>query len=340
LFVRPTQRVLGELEQRFAELRAGSEKLQEPTRIDLASEKPEIIRHPGAPTLILGLDRALLIPAQREELALILAQKGGQAIVVLSDVEPVHFLSGRSDPGKNGNHQAMLEWARALAPYQKIRTPEDPAWLESIVFSRIARRALIVWQGQPGKREKVHSVHFGLIQRECSASDELQRIGESLFDSNIEGARPEEVIDLVKDAANAHFQTLWARCSDEEKLVLVHLAHEGVVNPKQFDVLSRLRRRHLVRSAPRFEIMSKSFRRFVLEQDAIDDLSGKEKPFDASLYSRVQGPVVGIAAVAIGLLVFTQEAAATMAIGAAGSIAGAMALLRRILDAMGKSASE
>jgi len=295
-----------------------------PGLLDLEGKKPGQVAHPtpGNPLVLLGLEAVLTNIELHTEVLGLLRSAERDGVVVVSAVEPVRFLASRADNGVQAEEyrSALADWADVFSRYEKVRQKLDEDWL-------------------PKPAEIARQNHFALIERECRATEQLQEIGKTIFGNpKIDKLSAPEIIELVHDAAYAHYETIWARCSVDERLLLVQLAHEGVVNPRQFDVLARLRRHHLVLAEPRFMIMNQSFRRFVLEKDLLDNVASYEPAFARSLYASVQGPLVGVAAVAVGLLVFTQQAAVEVAIGAAGTAAGAMALIRQIVEKMDKSA--
>ncbi len=59
-----------------------------------------------------------------------------------------------------------------------------------------------------------------------------------------------EALEAIVSVADPYYQSLWDHCSSDEKLVLVQLEQEGVVNPKQIAAVRSLLRRGLVRMDP------------------------------------------------------------------------------------------
>ena len=72
------------------------------------------------------------------------------------------------------------------------------------------------------------------------------------------------LIDEISERAETYYAGLWASCHDEEKLLLYHLAHHGLVNAQNRRVLRRLIARGLVHRDPNLRLFSETFRRYVV----------------------------------------------------------------------------
>jgi hypothetical protein len=103
------------------------------------------------------------------------------------------------------------------------------------------------------------------IRREC-ASDVwfaeqgvFEELREQLRNEDQEGA-----LLAIRRRADAHYRELWQACSTLEKLLLLQLAEEDVVNLHSDDVIAELVRKGLVLNDPHPRLMNESFRRFVL----------------------------------------------------------------------------
>ena len=75
---------------------------------------------------------------------------------------------------------------------------------------------------------------------------------------------PETIVSEVREQAGAYYSLLWANLSNDEKLVLAQLAHEGLINPKSRVVVAQLMRKGLIVRDPAFRLMNRSFTRFVI----------------------------------------------------------------------------
>jgi hypothetical protein len=104
------------------------------------------------------------------------------------------------------------------------------------------------------------------FDRECRLSSQVSAIGIDLVDGLPAGApiTPETLLDELQERANPYYQRLWTGCTRQEKLALVQLGEEGVLNPKSRETGERLARKRLVVSDPLPRIASETFRRFVV----------------------------------------------------------------------------
>jgi hypothetical protein len=208
----------------------------------------------------------------------------------------------------------IQEWASALSAYRKQLFP------------------LKQWDGPDA------GIHSRLIWEECRWTPELRAIGAVVARAATDDLLAEQVREGIYDAAEAHYNTLWARCSVVERVLLVQLAEEGFVNPRAFQTLARLRRRRIVDSSPQFKIMNQTFRRFVIEAGTRDPAVSELEARAGQPIRQLSVPLIGLAAVATGLLAFSENATLTTALSMAGGAAGATGILRQLIDQLAKSA--
>jgi hypothetical protein len=81
----------------------------------------------------------------------------------------------------------------------------------------------------------------------------------------------QDLARVITDRAQAVYELLWTSCTRNEKLVLIQLAQEGVVNPKCYDVVARLVAKGLVTPVPGLTVFNYTFRRFLrgIERDRV-----------------------------------------------------------------------
>jgi hypothetical protein len=275
--------------------------------------EPPPLAGEAQPLVLLGLEARLPDPLWRARLLAYLACPPLPEVFVVTDINPLHWV--RIAAAGEVKDDEVAAWAAVLGRYQKARFALPKT----------------VWEANG-----VPSAHLRLVDEECRWSAELREIGQTLLrHPALPGMRREQVLDYLLDAASAHYRLLWSRCTEEEKLVLVQLAEEGVVSPRHHDVLRRLRRCRLVRTDPQFRIFNRSFRSFVLEAETRERIAQWESLPGGSGFERVRLPVFGLVAIAVGLLLFTQEAAFSQLLGVAGASVGALGLLRRVFDGVG-----
>ena len=86
-----------------------------------------------------------------------------------------------------------------------------------------------------------------------------------------------ELYDELARRAGAHYRRLWQTCSKPEKLLLIQLAEEGMVNPGDRASLRELMRKGLIVCEPFPRLMNESFRSFVRLQEPGFDLKAVEQ---------------------------------------------------------------
>ena len=79
----------------------------------------------------------------------------------------------------------------------------------------------------------------------------------------IGGPSLDELSRTFMARAEAVYQLLWTSCTRSEKLVLIQLAQEGMVNPKCYEVVARLISKGLVVTTPGLSVFNFTFRRFL-----------------------------------------------------------------------------
>ena len=73
----------------------------------------------------------------------------------------------------------------------------------------------------------------------------------------------EELRHAIRVRAESAYQLLWASCTRSEKLVLIQLAQERLVNPKSRDTLDELIAKGLILPGPAPAIFNLTFRDFL-----------------------------------------------------------------------------
>ena len=86
-----------------------------------------------------------------------------------------------------------------------------------------------------------------------------------------------EVLDHINELIEPYYSDQWETCSDEEKLVLVQLAQEGVANPKQVTAVRSLINRGLLFKDPALRLMNQSFALFASSAYEPSEVKEKEQ---------------------------------------------------------------
>jgi hypothetical protein len=178
--------------------------------------------------------------------------------------------------------------------------PEKWAGGESAEQDRRAR-------SQPAGSTPAHQ----LLAEECRGDRNLAEIWKGLaraFElAGQEGNAPtrREVLDLLGEKAEPYYDEIWVSCRSSERVVLGHLAQDGLVNAKDWRVLRRLLARGLVRRDPQFRVLNETFRRYLVRHaEAAETELGADF---RSVWDNVKGPLVAVVATAIIVLLVTQQ---------------------------------
>ena len=134
----------------------------------------------------------------------------------------------------------------------------------------------------------------------------------------------DELLDQIGRRAGAHYRRLWVGCTGQEKLLLSHIAQDGLVNAKASSVVRRLTTKGLIRACPDFRLMNRSFERFILSGEQHLERVVCESKRQASTWDRFQWPFA--AALAGGCLFFvvTQKELFDSTIASLGALATAI----------------
>jgi hypothetical protein len=131
------------------------------------------------------------------------------------------------------------------------------------------------------------------------------------------------------DRLDNYHRGIWESCSDAQKLVLQHLAHEGLINEKNRRTVRLLLARGLIRKDPHFRFASETFRRFVLwrvpaaEAAAIEQRTG-------SAWDTVRLPFLLTLLTVSVFFFFTQRELFTTSVAVITALAGGIPALVRV----------
>jgi hypothetical protein len=213
----------------------------------------------------------------------------GVAVDVVSEVDVLGYFSRRIqsvwDPADDSyvSPREMERWAQVLARLDKQRADLPPAPLPP----------------RPG--------NTALLYDECRWTTRLRGIRAAIAaDPRWTALSPESLLQHIGDLADAHYRTVWYLLTDEERLVLYHLAVRGFVNPKNQDLARRLMRRGLIRRAPALRVMNESFGRFVQRVEDRATIRAWERAAGASSWTWVRNGVLAMVVIVAVLLFVTR----------------------------------
>lgn len=319
LMLRPTRACLQRL------------KLRTTQNIDLRHATPStalVTPQAGQTLLVEHVEAALEDETLRGLLLSLVSRPTPGCLILCSEIDPLYYFSQRvrevaasrahaTDEAKSATKAMRGEleaqraaWAAALSEFQKARVhpPQFPKLDESL--PRPIR---------------------ALLYSECRHSEPLIEIAQRLAGSpDLAEHREDEIVGFVLDAAEPYYRSIWELCSDDERLLLVQLAEEGVINPKRFDVFRQLHHRGLVVVEPRFDLMNRSFRDFVRSIESPERVLEWEQTPAALGWRRFSTPLYTLAAVVVAILLYTQQDLFSQMLAIATGAAGALNSLRSL----------
>ena len=293
----------------------------------LASDEPQ-----GEAILVIQhVEHRLAEPAWRSALLKLIMGGGQRSIVLVCDIDPFHYLAQRlreqADPTASGDPQ---ETAAPVAERDRAQA-EVAAWASVLRdFEKVRYDLAPISLNGTEEPTSVQEIGYKLII-ECRYSDTLRRIAADLIQRK-ELARYDwhEIVRLILDAAEPYYRSIWDLCSRDEKLVLIQLAEEGLVNPKRIELVRRLARRRLVHIDPRFRLINDSFRMFIRSAEPPERVAEWESVATTHAWRRVGVPLYTLGAVVIAILLYTEQSLFTSVLAIATGTVGALGSLRSL----------
>ncbi len=341
LLLRPPEGVLGDLQKRpDCEVRDLSDPAvpdQEAASAGSGKEKEEQV------VVLLHFDHGLREAEQAKKRlqlleTLVLARR--RRVVLVSEIDPLYYLAPRELPPKPDPalDEEFARWSRVLAGFRKVRYVAGGGTLpEATATSEGAPRGApaeggndlqgIAPPGSPLSKSR------RALDCECGDDPSLARLAADLRDHpGLAALGGRQVVELVRDRAEAYYHTLWGSCSTREKLVLIDLAKDGFVNPKSWEVVRRLHHRRLIASLSPLRVKNRSCRAFVLSVERPETVARREKEQGPSAWSRAQGPLALAAVAAAAFFLYTQRDSGNTAIGVVTSLPAAIPALLRLFS--------
>jgi hypothetical protein len=281
-------------------------------------------------------------------------------VIVLSHVVPAWYLLDRT-PAPVAEDKALDpdKAAKRLEAVQKERKEVQERWrrlLRRFVFWVCRNRAeagrlevnlrLIQAEGALPDGSRSHRRLERLLavaREECGDSEPLQSLAGELVRAHLQDLSQDLFIDDLRERAEPYYRTLWAMCTEAEKVTLVQLAEGALVNAKNAGALKMLMKRGLVRRDPSFQIMNESFRRFVARDVCLHEVRDLEKKADASAWGRMRAPFAMVLLGVAAFIFITQRQVFDISTAFFSALATSLPVLFRVLGAVtpgqGKAAS-
>jgi len=139
----------------------------------------------------------------------------------------------------------------------------------------------------------------------------------------------------VGERAEQYYADIWSKCTGDEKLVLGHLADEGLVNYKTKKTLRRLMARGLVRREPQFVLMNETFRQFVLSAAAKQEVSTLEERSTTSAWDSIRWPFMGLLVASLAFMFVTQHELFNTTMGVITAVVAAVPAIVQMANLFG-----
>ena len=314
ILLRPSQMRLKRLESAAAVL--------DLRRID----KPDYFPRPGADATLLveHIESKLDQPNWRAALLAMLTDAAAGRVILTSEIDPLYFLTERV--------REQRECLGAVPADDKDKRTEALRRLDELcaelsawaVAMRLTRKLREVGTPAFGSRpERLPEDIYRKLTRECSPAEPLAEIGQRLLARvDLHEFSWDEIVELILDAAEPYYRSLWELCSSEERLVLIQLAQAGLANPRRVEVIRRLSRRDLLKVEPRFRLMNESFERFVCRAEPQERIAAWERTDSRAAWSRLGTPLYALGAMVVAVLLFAEQGAVAQVLAiATGSVA-------------------
>ena len=207
-------------------------------------------------------------------------------------------------------------------------------------WQRIMKALVIVERRRPeassaAPRERRSPVVRFLFQERKSHPD-VRRVCDDLLQSDaVTSGRLSQAQasdELVERAAQC-YRGLWMSCSEDEKVVLGHVARHGLANSSARNIVRQLLGRGILHADPALRPMNETFRHFILTRECTKQVEALENEDGPSAWDRLRIPL-GVAVVGAGVFLFATQKELYNAIF--GLVTAAAASVPALIQTVGK----
>ncbi len=263
-----------------------------------------------------------------------------RTVMVVSAVPPNVFLgsgiSTSSAAPASASPDSGPRWSSLLAEFSliPIDSPGDAAPLVPEV-----RRAL-GWQAS-GVGELLWQVNALRFSRSARFLDEesqdpfVKRVWTQILPYAWQADRraPLDLSQLLVEVGERlenYYRGLWSSCTDSERVVLAHVATDGLVNEKDSRIVRALMARGLVRRQPYFRVMNETFRRFVLSIESTQQMVALEGR--VSSWDTMRWPFLIMLGALTAVFFTTQHELFNQTVGIVSAVAAGLPALVKVLS--------
>ena len=282
-------------------------------------------------------------PFNDRKLALLEALVRERTVVVLSTVSPTPLAERPDVDAREGGEAAGSQdaspgreerWRALLDKFTLVDQELVPGVKDSEATVTVASLRKLWRQLRRGATAAAGDrLTSALLRRECGEQPFLLQIGCEL-DLLAPRLDRQRLLEEFYDRAEGYYQSLWMKCSRDEKVVLGHLAEDGLVNEKNRRLVRRLMARGLIRRRPVFQLMNETFRRFVLSPACRSEVQQLE-PTDPSPWDRIRLPFFAVFAAGGVFFLGTQKELLEGAMPVVAAFTAGLPVLVKVADLFG-----
>jgi len=180
-------------------------------------------------------------------------------------------------------------------------------------WGRIMKAMVIVERRQPNEalpsRRKQRSSAVTFLLSERDSHPNVRRVCDDLLQSDaVERGRLSraQAFDELVERTLQFYRSVWTSCSEDEKVVLGHVAKHGLANASARSVVRQLLGRGLLRADPALRPMNETFRHFILTRECAKHVEALESADGPSAWDRLRIPL-GVTVVGVGLFLFATQ---------------------------------
>lgn len=254
-----------------------------------------------------------------QQLAKQVPPDGTRYLFILAEIEPldrIALLRARKADSPDAKHDDW-KWARLLedfsllviVPPGVIANPSAAEKELSVLDTRFARSLCKQLNGQLGAERGPAPSQADVTDR----ADASERIAEADGADEPDGAdeadeadEADGLVDYIAEQMGDYYHRLWIASSNEERVLLYHIAWRRHLKLEDGPALRSLLVRGLVVRTPEYRLMNKSFARYVRRIERPGDIQQRAARTDNgtdSIWPLVRLPIIGLAA---ALLIMVQ----------------------------------
>jgi hypothetical protein len=295
--------------------------------------------------LVVGFEHRIFDPAfNARKLALLenLMESRERSVIVLSQVSPTRLFSSEpveASPAVTDGPPGVYErWRAVLRSFTLIEEdlrsrPAVSGASASSFWSELAR-PFLRWGKVIGATSESFIIKSPVLREESGKDPFLLKIAHGV-DLGRHGMGREQLLEEFGERAEGYYSAVWESCSRDEKVVLQHLAQEGLVHEKNRRVVRRLMARGLIRRAPNFCLFNESFRRFACSQLARNQVLALEQSAGPSAWDRFRWPFLAVVSASIAFFFATQQQLLDSTLATVTGLTAGLPAVVKLIDLLG-----